>query len=554
MDPVRRATLHQQTAALATLENLRSGQKLSLQDEEVLREMAKDINECLPTVDEELQQIQADIQYLEGMLGRLRGRAVALSDEKIRMEDQSALCEASIAPIRRVPVEIMGQIFEQVVTSATEHGLGVPTDLHSLTTTCYAWRMLALSTPSLWSTIRMDSGSYLGELSRRQSAAFVRAQLRWSGDAPLHLSVLVASITRGDDQFDEAWRGVCSQSHRWKTVIVNAAGTNSTFWQDNPCFTNLPALVDLKIWMDERDTQFPVVFDSPKLRRIEIDHSVLNFARQSHFPLSRPSTLVLTGIPLADCLSAMQWFSSTLESLRVDLSRLTLAQRQAFKPELIVLPILKKLHISGDGALRYICRSITAPSVRHLDIDRLDEHFDGGEDIVQMINRSSAAIETLVVQRCTDIEDRLLDLLEGLPTVTELQLDAEIGRSHLNEKLFLGLTPSAENSPCLLPNLRRISAAVSAVKAHGDVSFAKVLQMMEELRKEDCVVDGRLYPAVKERLVTRQPWDITFDNSDSETNDSNTRGGADDEESNDSDYIECETDDVDYTTDSGCSD
>ena len=92
--------------------------------------------------------------------------------------------------------------------------------------------------------------------------------------------------------------------------------------------------------------------------------------------------------------------------------------------------------------------------------------------------------------------------------MTQLHLNVEFGwRALLQKEFFAYLTPSEENPDCLLPNLQQFSILASSTRDPGELPLDAVVEMLRDLRAENIAVDGRLYPALVERSLTRNPGD-----------------------------------------------
>ncbi|THU98842.1 hypothetical protein K435DRAFT_618435, partial [Dendrothele bispora CBS 962.96] len=95
-----------------------------------------------------LAKYDAEIETLEGMLEELRSK----KGEIQRYLDER---RSFSSPIRKLPVEILGEIF---ATSCSDNGLlitvfpegKISAPTLALSHVCFLWRKIILSTPSLW--------------------------------------------------------------------------------------------------------------------------------------------------------------------------------------------------------------------------------------------------------------------------------------------------------------------------------------------------------------------------------------------------------------------
>ncbi|TRM63649.1 hypothetical protein BD626DRAFT_630145 [Schizophyllum amplum] len=514
--------LEQQAAALVNHDLLRSGWAPSHEDVTRLRKTAEDLRLSLPSLDEEFSKELAKIRRMKKAIRRAKGRLNALSQQKTRMTDQARLCTAAAAaPIRRLPVEILADIFDMVLDSI---GCFTRSGLHSLSAVCYVWRLIVQSTPQLWARISLDWWSHenLGIAYERPNDPFIRAQLRWSAAVPLKIRIRVGGGCDSEARLSDSWRNVCEHSRRWKDVAISLYSSNSTFGDQIPLLA-LPLLEDLAVYDHGSNMPpFKAFADAPNL-------SYFYIRTASSAPWEAPwstwktlSQLHLQRATSLNCFRTLQELGLTLTTLTINVTEVFfVAQHQAEPPRTpIELPLLERLRIIGDHALRQVCPLLLVPSMQRLTLDVLWEGLDGHVDVLRMVHQSSATITTLVIANCSAPSNSFTSLLEGLPTVTELVLMASHNKhSSLTENFFARLTPSVENPNCPLPNLQCLSVSISVLKDAEDLPYNSLLQMLRGLRQEETVVHGRKYPALKQRSITRDIGDDLFADPDSDAED-----------------------------------
>ncbi|KAK0192002.1 hypothetical protein F5146DRAFT_487303 [Armillaria mellea] len=92
----------------------------------------------------------------------------------------SLFYQSSLAPIRRLPVEILGIVFEEACTLPT-FGVDSPVTFPmTLSSVCFHWRSICLSTPSVWSNITArhtssDSSNLIARINHYQSRSLNHA-------------------------------------------------------------------------------------------------------------------------------------------------------------------------------------------------------------------------------------------------------------------------------------------------------------------------------------------------------------------------------------------
>ncbi|KAJ7147643.1 hypothetical protein C8R43DRAFT_1237164 [Mycena crocata] len=103
----------------------------------------------------------ARLTCLDSEIARLRDRVKALEDERELLSQSHARNCAILSPLRRIPPEVLAEIFSWTLPSAGDllnsgfllHWKEAP---WMLTHICGRWRTVALSTPSLWSLVFID--------------------------------------------------------------------------------------------------------------------------------------------------------------------------------------------------------------------------------------------------------------------------------------------------------------------------------------------------------------------------------------------------------------
>ncbi|KAG8830465.1 hypothetical protein FRC17_004837 [Serendipita sp. 399] len=132
---------------------------------------------------EEMESAQTELISARYVMESLRAHRESLSNEVHTLR-------GLLHPVRRVPGELLAQIFETVV-----HGQRY-TAFHDATTlshVCRAWRSAAIDHSSLWTTIRVDIGLSDSDIDMFAKTIAVRV-----GSLPVSL-VLVSSL-EADDQ------------------------------------------------------------------------------------------------------------------------------------------------------------------------------------------------------------------------------------------------------------------------------------------------------------------------------------------------------------------
>ncbi|KAJ7483363.1 hypothetical protein FB451DRAFT_1555352 [Mycena latifolia] len=99
------------------------------------------------------------LAYLDDRIAQVRGLLKELEEERTAVLSLHAQNSGILSPLRRMPPEILAEIFSWTlpsITEALERGFDVRSSPWVLGQTSSFWRAVALSTPSLWSLIAID--------------------------------------------------------------------------------------------------------------------------------------------------------------------------------------------------------------------------------------------------------------------------------------------------------------------------------------------------------------------------------------------------------------
>ncbi|KAJ7114029.1 hypothetical protein C8R44DRAFT_549326, partial [Mycena epipterygia] len=92
------------------------------------------------------------LAYLETEISRLQERLKELEEERASLASYRAE-HAILSPLRRIPPEVLGEIFVWTLPDALNAGRDLKDSPWLLTHISRRWRETVLSTPSLWSFI-----------------------------------------------------------------------------------------------------------------------------------------------------------------------------------------------------------------------------------------------------------------------------------------------------------------------------------------------------------------------------------------------------------------
>ncbi|KAF7303073.1 F-box domain-containing protein [Mycena kentingensis (nom. inval.)] len=265
-----------------------------------------------------LDEISTDFAAQEAAATRLRVQLAEAEKNIDSLKRLSQLASAFSAPIRRLPSELLVEIFRQhwvefdetydtidVATFDPIHA-GAPKPLVSLALgplltlaqVCSRWYKLVMNTSALWAELHLDATIWDTRKAEEKVLDLVVEGLRRSRDAPLYVSIIYENSYRPPFIASPALALLVSTSHRWRSARL---------WchlEDVPSFERgLPHLETLQIrlgieeWEDDVVDRLPAM---PRLRTMAYDdvagiHKMpleqLNYIRIQQIPWSQLGAL-----------------------------------------------------------------------------------------------------------------------------------------------------------------------------------------------------------------------------------------------------------------------
>ncbi|TRM64037.1 hypothetical protein BD626DRAFT_430862 [Schizophyllum amplum] len=430
--------------------------------------------------------------------------------KKKSIQAQVAIHDALTAPCRRLPPELLSEIFLLALPERWKDEYAGKRSL-GYARVCRSWRDVALKTPRLWSRLRFDATTNC--LARHTSA--VQAELDKTGQVPLelHLAMEIEARAYFPDPpptmdkvwSDDAWALLHGQSHRWEEVWLEGIPMRA---YDDLVGDVFPALRDLSICLGETDEEMDLTVplhafqSAPKLTSFYLSY------KQPIRTLTLPRSWSLTTLNiycgecdelvLAPCLGAILACSGTLRELYLtadeDFADLPIGLKPASFPRLEVLD------------LRYnampFCDFIAAlPCLRSLRLSSTGER-DPFDMLHNILDKSAGgkSLRTLSLQELESPDAaHILGCLRRLPQLTELELQnyedfGEEVTPLITLDLIIALTrdTARPTSLTLLPNLTRLEISFNGMEpdaASVDLFKAAMLELLNSRRRARAV-DG----------------------------------------------------------------
>ncbi|KAK1221036.1 hypothetical protein PQX77_016170 [Marasmius sp. AFHP31] len=160
------------------------------------------------------EHIRAEIVGYNNLIRDLEDQILALKAQKDKAERRISTVASLFSPVRRLPSEVLQEIF--IFASVAEYGnmFGVASTWESRTlrisAVCYRWRSITLDTPEIWTRFGV-------ELTQRALTP-VQLFLDRSKSRPLSLAMIQMTTVDGATLDEPVLSLLISQSHRWQFV------------------------------------------------------------------------------------------------------------------------------------------------------------------------------------------------------------------------------------------------------------------------------------------------------------------------------------------------
>ncbi|KAF9061200.1 hypothetical protein BDP27DRAFT_1338516 [Rhodocollybia butyracea] len=366
-------------------------------------------------------------------VARLQEQIMVIQAEKQQLETQHARIRSFLSPMRRLSNEILLDIFEYVCEEnllqsypwfsnkrpLIELTSPVITYLPTMaiSSVCSLWRVLALSSPSLWANIRVEMCTPAQD--KAALVAFVDTVTRYldrSCDWPLRLSLYIEGIPSYETE-QPFFTSLTQHAHRWKTFAYH--GSHS--------------LID---HMTLSELQFPLL-EELDIPTTYAEKHLFDLGCFKHAP--RLCALATTGVPISKVphyqlrrLTFQDRFSRLVEMLYTfpSVESLELADPDFWDPESSAQYMsrnVKSLNIlqGYHSYLKLLDLSFNLPSLNTIVLHGYIWGFVTWPTgaLISFISRSSCMITTFIF-RGTPLSDlELIAALQVMPSLLHLEIE-----------------------------------------------------------------------------------------------------------------------------------
>ncbi|KAF9528855.1 hypothetical protein CPB83DRAFT_853850 [Crepidotus variabilis] len=298
--------------------------------------------------------------------------------------------------------------------------------LLALSSVCQAWRLIAWSTPELWTTLLIECKGF----QLKPDLSFVKKSLHRSGNFPLAIRFGFDQSTRISDfgsTIHDVVKLICTHAHRWTVLQLSAPfSVISLMKASEDCHpVNLSCLIihsfpDMEIGYSSTSTKPPIfslgqsILPSPSrlsIHHIKCQNIHIDFSQLRHFYAGVITPLEFTNI--LRLVPRMASLSCTLSDYGID-------NTQSLGPantEMVYSQHMKSLKLGFNDTEVIVLDFLTFPSLEHFECCKLDF-----ESLKRFFLRSGSRLTRLLLNQ--DVSNRkLVELLYLAPILRELTIE-----------------------------------------------------------------------------------------------------------------------------------
>ncbi|KAF7343717.1 F-box domain-containing protein [Mycena sanguinolenta] len=351
------------------------------------------------------QQTAARLACLDAEISRLHGQLRQLEEERATLAEYHAQNTTIFSPSRRIPSEILGEIFLWSLPSPCS--LNVADSPWVLTHVCRLWRAVAVSKSSLWTRIHLNFAN-----GKKYSLNIARTQIERA--RTLKVGFYGSHDHDSGPQVDML-QLLVERSSMWQELHLGLIA--ALVPPMSACAGRLPQLQRVRVQRDGQKSQAGIEsVDFLRMAASLVEISVSNKTR--FIPTPFPTSNRLTRYELDAPWTTHYELLKSLPNLR-DVRIIRNFDRGVPWPapgEFIHLMYLRYMYISRAECLDYII----APALESVVL----QHHRSGQifsHLESFIARSSCVLRRLVISGLPETQPTE-EILKHCPSVTELAL------------------------------------------------------------------------------------------------------------------------------------
>ncbi|KAF9473809.1 hypothetical protein BDN70DRAFT_885513 [Pholiota conissans] len=380
-----------------------------------------------------------DHEDVDALISDGRNNLAKLKKEFVETRAHLDKLEALLSPIRLLPVEVLGEIFNHCMDPTTLDPMSSNSGPFLVTHVCSAWRSIAISKSDLWTNIWVTIEN---DEDKSGWPAFVKLWVERSGELPLKFHIQENDThnytQRPQSVFFRVLDILAPQAHRWKNAGLlnrNFQATGNTQWfgklPEMPFFPLLESftLQTRRMELQEVARVTEMIRRSPRLH--EVTWMIKTATTMPTLPWAQLTRLTLIFICSLDMTLDILENSPHLREL--DISVQLSEDAQSIRH--VTHPNLKSIYFSCAGTLTPLFESLTLPKVTDVTIDQMpDVNMPEVANrpwphatFMEFLKRSKCALKKFAMMDVLVADDsELIDLLCHLsPTLKVLLIENE---------------------------------------------------------------------------------------------------------------------------------
>ncbi|ESK83438.1 hypothetical protein Moror_15576 [Moniliophthora roreri MCA 2997] len=335
---------------------------------------------------ESVKQMTIDMERIAAHADTFEEAAIIARKKAQHMQSTLSFYKNLSIPLVQMPPEVLALVFERCVEIDTGgHVLSSHAMPWVLSQTCRRWRSIALSTPSLWQIVRLDTNIVE---NHNHGSPLDMLQTWLERSQPLPISCFA---TLQDVPWEQFNRGAIDllihHASRWRAVDFCFGTQSQLFYRLRMVDPNLPLLqsIRLEIILSETAGSMAPHWIAPNLKEATL--FIQNYARLTNPVLALPWSQ----------LEEFEWSPNT-PKMFFDLSPTFDNLRYCFLKishhgdvdglQRYTLPKLRRLDTSGPyRSIVTILNRLTLPSLECLDVDTYEQIGPVADQLLSCIAR-----------------------------------------------------------------------------------------------------------------------------------------------------------------------
>jgi hypothetical protein len=360
-----------------------------------------------------ISSAQADISQLDGEITRLQAVLDGLAHKRDALRKYTNLHMALVAPIRRLPPEVLSEIFMQCMENNYVYRRlnTAPLLVGSVSS---RWRTIALSTPRLWASFSLTiRPKYL-----KTDVVLAKAWLARAGTCPL--TICLSNKGFYQNAMKPLMDVFLLHCEQWYDIYLSVP--LQVLRSLAPAKHRLPRLQKLYLDFDLEETISIFEF-APQLRSLQLTTSLAPGPSMAKVPWNQIEYLDMGNCQLDQCLDLLR-VTPNLEKCAVRLSHSE--PRHSHSP--VQLLRLRSLAIFSDP--RNLIDKLLLPNLSEISINTrniLDAPWTTTPQLISLLSQCSLAKLSLNVNKPPS-DDVMIQILQTCPSLVELDLRGNCSR------------------------------------------------------------------------------------------------------------------------------